>query len=160
MIVSHKDFTLFLNVLCTPLNCLWWQISKSLLWLHTNDDSKSFIALRISGPDIIQWGSWTLFWVRPTAPTSPLTHLLFCSWAWSIGIDVNEWWVLTPQPQKDEHLWHISDSISLKCTGSHQAFLGWFMEHRASWKEISCTAEHFLLSEISRKWQWQVKMIG
>lgn len=43
----------------------------------------------ISGPETIHRLNAIGFSVRPTAPPSPFTHALFCSWAWSIAIVEN-----------------------------------------------------------------------
>lgn len=129
-IVAHKALTFFWNVACTPIICSWWRKSGPLLchfFVSSSEHLNSLIRCEISGPHTIQRNNWQEFSVKPIVLPLPLTILLFCWCAWSIGIDENAQWDFCttkcpfPNSVATDGASLSSDFISCMCTGSHLA---------------------------------------
>ena len=76
----HTWCLIMMMCVLSPPQC-WWPCRNTSM------------ALATSGPAIIQRSRALGLSVRPTAPPSPMINALFCSCAWSIGIEENTFFV-------------------------------------------------------------------
>ena len=87
-ITSVSDLTSLTNAFWTYLICSWCP-RFAVFWLVSTIDSNSPISRDICGQHTIERLRAAGFSVRPTAPPSPFTATLFCSWAWSMATAEN-----------------------------------------------------------------------
>ena len=99
--LSKKDYrflpgripeqSLEMKVFWTMPCCSWWRVSLVSSFIRWSSNSP--IILVISGPASIHQRSAPGFYVKPTAPPSPLTYALFCSCVWSIVMAEKNLWL-------------------------------------------------------------------
>ena len=86
-IMQTKDTTCWRNLSRKLLVCLWckWIVFDCLLLGMFFSNSLTILA--ICGPQIIQHVNLAVFSLNPIALPSSFSRFLFCSWAWSLGMD-------------------------------------------------------------------------